>query len=188
MQFKIAYINRFDEMETALKQPKNQLSLKDGQHFVVAKDGVVLYHKTLSQVVGKEALKSLNNTNTLIEHIREVMGEYIGKNELPTVKHDKFTALQKDLAHFCQPEDPRLQITYSIAQHALSMVSAILVTLEQHGLKVSLMYQKVEFVKMLLSNYYTRLDEASMQINILKRMNSVQLHPSIVTVQGVKFG
>jgi len=188
MQFKIAYINRFDEMEAALKQPKNQLSLKDGQHFVVAKDGVVLYHKILSQAVGKEALKSLNNTNALIEHIRQVMGEYIGKNQLPNVKQDKFNSLKNDLAHFLKPHDPYLQITYPTAQRALSMMIGILTILEQHGLKMDEMYQKLDYVKMLLTNYHTRLSEADLHLSIVKRLVSTTTHPTVVSGQGVKLG
>lgn len=53
-QFKEAYIARFDEMETALHNP---LALTDGQHYVVAKDGVVIYHKVLSDRTAKNYLQ-----------------------------------------------------------------------------------------------------------------------------------
>lgn len=46
LQFKIAYINRFNELEKSLHNP---LALTNGQHFIVAKDGVVIYHKPLSE-------------------------------------------------------------------------------------------------------------------------------------------
>ena len=54
MQFKIAYINRFNEMESALHNP---LALTNGQHYVVAKDGVVIYHKVLSDRTAKGYLQ-----------------------------------------------------------------------------------------------------------------------------------
>lgn len=54
MQFKIAYINRFNEMENALHNP---LALTNGQHYVVAKDGVVIFHKVLSDRTAKGYLQ-----------------------------------------------------------------------------------------------------------------------------------
>lgn len=39
--------------------PSPALALPDGQHYVVAKDGVVLYHKVLSKTVGKDAMPAV---------------------------------------------------------------------------------------------------------------------------------
>lgn len=55
-QFKEAYINRFNELETALHNP---LALTNGQHYVVAKDGVVIYHKVLSDRTAKKYISQM---------------------------------------------------------------------------------------------------------------------------------
>lgn len=154
-----------------IEAPKPSLALCDGQHYVVAKDGAVLLHKVLSHDINDSCLKTMG------------------------IGQDKFDALKKDLAHFCAPEDPHLQITYSTAQRTLSMLSALLVHLENHGFNMALMYQKTQFVQNFLTNYYTRLEAIHFQMCSIGKVMSLEAinfasdickHPTVVNGYGAK--
>lgn len=156
LAFKVAYINRFNEMETALKtspptfdlaetlsQTLNQISkgnkklymsmyngltrrfavgrladiphteihnalatiyffavewhrkntptqlplkLNDGEHYLVVKDGVVLWERKLKSNCNDIPANTLQNPKLMLEHIREVVGEFVGKEALPAPK------------------------------------------------------------------------------------------------------
>jgi len=88
------------------------------------------------------------------------------------IGQDKFAALVKDLAQFCATEDPHLQITYATAQRTLSLLSALMVHLENHGFNMALMYQKTQYVQNFLTNYYSRLEAIHFQMcSISKNMS-----------------
>lgn len=151
--------------------PKPNLALCDGQHYVVAKDGVVLMHKVLSHDINDSCLKTMG------------------------INQDKFESLKKDLAHFCANEDPRLEITYPTAQRTLSMLSAVLVTLERNGLNMALMYQKTNFVSSFLTNYYSRLEaihfqmcgiSKNMSLDAINYASDICRHPTVVSCHGIK--
>lgn len=146
-----------------IEAPKPTFALADGQHYIVVKDGEPLYRYLLSSEVTDSCLKTMG------------------------INQDQFNSLKKDLAHFLKPHDPYLQITYPSAQRALSMMVGILTILEQHGLKMDEMYQKLDYVKMLLTNYHTRLSEAELHLSIVKSLVSTTTHPTVVSGQGVKF-
>lgn len=163
----------FEKLEDCYftKKPQEQLVLSNGQHYVVAKDGVVIYHKILSDRTAKNYLQPV----------------------LPPV--DNLAALKKDLAHFCAPEDPHLQITYPTAQRTLSLLSALIVHLENHGFNMALMYQKTQYVQNFLTNYYSRLEAIHYQMNSISKQMSLDAinyaadickHPTVVSCYGAK--
>lgn len=154
-----------------IEAPKPSLALCDGQHYVVAKDGAVLMHKVLSHDINDSCLKTMG------------------------IGQDKFAALVKDLAQFCAPEDPHLQITYSTAQRTLSLLSALIVHLESHGFNMALMYQKTQYVQNFLTNYYSRLEAIHYQMNSISKQMSldainyasdISKHPTVVSCYGAK--
>ncbi|PTQ86799.1 Bro-N domain-containing protein [Agitococcus lubricus] len=68
----------------AKQQPQyNQLALSDGQHYVVAKDGVVIYHKVLSDRIAKKYLSDItkqeepNNLSLLNRDTTNKVMDYI---------------------------------------------------------------------------------------------------------------
>lgn len=67
LDFKIAYINRFNEMESALHPA---LALTNGQHYVVAKDGVVIYHLPLTEKTSKRYIAPVASCSR-IENIKK---------------------------------------------------------------------------------------------------------------------
>lgn len=69
-QFKEAYINRFNELENALHNP---LALSNGQHYVVAKDGVVVYHKVLTERTAQKYLPQHSSTDC--QHALKLISE-----------------------------------------------------------------------------------------------------------------
>jgi hypothetical protein len=156
----------FEKLEDCYftKKPAEQFALTNGQHYVVAQDGVVIYHKVLSDRTAKGYLQPA----------------------LPPV--DALAKLKADLGYFIAPENPRLEMDYCQAQDALTCLTTVINALERNGLQLGLMYQQTQFVSKLLSSYWTRLDELSSHLISIRRMASVQQHPSIVTMQGVRFG
>lgn len=81
--------SRFDDavvyLETAeLRYPKPKEKINDGCYFLMAKDGVVIYQLPISQQAIHAELA--NNKPLLLEHIKQVVGEFIGKAELPAPK------------------------------------------------------------------------------------------------------
>lgn len=163
----------FEKLEDCYftKKPVEQFALTNGQHYVVAKDGVVIYHKVLSDRTAKNYLQPT----------------------LPPV--DNLAALKKDLAQFCAPEDPHLQITYATAQRTLSLLSALMVHLENHGFNMALMYQKTQFVQNFLTSYYSRLEAIHYQMNSISKQMSldainyaadISKHPTVVSCYGAK--
>lgn len=155
----------FEKLEDCYftKKPVEQFVLANGQHYVVAKDGVVIFHKVLSDRTAKSYLQPA----------------------LPPV--DGLGKLKTDLAYFLAPENPRLEMDYCQAQDALTCLTTVISVLERNGLQLGLMYQQTQFVSKLLSSYWTRLDELSSHLISIRRMASVQQYPSIVTMQGVRF-
>lgn len=154
-----------------IEAPKPSLALCDGQHYVVAKDGAVLLHKVLSDDVSDSCLKNMG------------------------IAQDKFESLKKDLAQFCAPHDPHLQITYPMAQRTLSLLSALIVHLENHGFNMALMYQKTQFVSNFLTNYYSRLEAIHYQMNSISKQMSLDAinyaadickYPTVVSCCGAR--
>lgn len=154
-----------------IEAPKPSLALCDGQHYVVAKDGAVLLHKVLSDDVSDSCLKNMG------------------------IAQDRFESLKKDLAQFCAPHDPHLQITYPTAQRTLSLLSALIVHLENHGFNMALMYQKTQFVSNFLTNYYSRLEAIHYQMNSISKQMSLDAinyaadickYPTVVSCCGAR--
>lgn len=55
----LEYVRSLEGDYIPKSEPSPALALPDGQHYVVAKDGVVLYHKVLSKTVGKDAMPAV---------------------------------------------------------------------------------------------------------------------------------
>jgi Rha family phage regulatory protein len=98
-QFKEAYINRFNELETALHNP---LALTNGQHYVVAKDGVVVYHKVLTERTAQKYLPQHSSTDC--ERALKLVSELQAVNQLSgTVDYWQVrAALQQLITHLHQ--------------------------------------------------------------------------------------
>lgn len=77
--------SRFDDavvyLETAeLRYPKPKEKINDGCYFLMAKDGVVIYQLPISQQAINSELA--NNKPLLLEHIKQVVGEFVGQQAL----------------------------------------------------------------------------------------------------------
>lgn len=59
------------------------LKLNDGEHYLVVKNGVVLWERKLKPHCNDIPANTLQNPKLMLEHIREVVGEFIGKETLP---------------------------------------------------------------------------------------------------------
>ena len=160
------YISR-DKIET----PKPSLALCDGQHYVVAKDGVPLMHKVLSHDINDSCLKTMG------------------------IGQDKFTALAKDLEHLFAPMNNQLEMNYQDVQNALSRLSGIIIALERQGLPLSGMYQQTGFIKNFLTSYYSRLEAIHFQICSISKNMSLEAiayasdicrHPTLSGYYGAK--
>lgn len=99
LDFKIAYINRFNELENALHNP---LALTNGQHYVVAKDGVVVYHKVLTERTAQKYLPQHSSTDC--ERALKLVSELQAVNQLSgTVDYWQVrAALQQLITHLHQ--------------------------------------------------------------------------------------
>lgn len=64
--------------------PKDKIN--DGEHYFVVKDGVVLWEKTLKSHCDDIPENVLQNPALMLEHIRQVVGEFVGKGALPAPK------------------------------------------------------------------------------------------------------
>lgn len=62
------------------------LKLNDGEHYLVVKNGVVLWERKLKPHCNDIPANTLQNPKLMLEHIREVAGEFIGKETLPAPK------------------------------------------------------------------------------------------------------
>lgn len=78
----------FFAVEWHRKNTPTQLPLKlnDGEHYLVVKDGVVLWEKKLKPHCNDIPSNTLKNPTLMLEHIREVVGEFVGKDALPAPK------------------------------------------------------------------------------------------------------
>jgi prophage antirepressor-like protein len=65
---------------------KPTLKLNDGEHYFVVKDGVVLWEKVLKPHCNDLPSNTLKNPALMLEHVREVVGEFIGKDTLAAPK------------------------------------------------------------------------------------------------------
>lgn len=78
----------FFAVEWHRKNTPTQLPLKlnDGEHYLVVKDGVVLWERKLKSNCNDIPANTLQNPKLMLEHIREVVGEFVGKEALPAPK------------------------------------------------------------------------------------------------------
>lgn len=78
----------FFAVEWHRKNTPTQLPLKlnDGEHYLVVKDGVVLWERKLKPNCNDIPANTLQNPKLMLEHIREVVGEFVGKEALPAPK------------------------------------------------------------------------------------------------------
>ena len=60
--------------------------LKDGYNFFVVKDGVPIYQKVINGDSSNITPAMISNQPILLEHIKQVIGEFIGKTALPPPK------------------------------------------------------------------------------------------------------
>ncbi|MDO8415479.1 MAG: BRO family protein [Agitococcus sp.] len=60
--------------------------LNDGYNFFVVKDGVAIYQKVISPDMSRLTPQILASQTVLLEHIRQVVGEFVGKQALPAPK------------------------------------------------------------------------------------------------------
>jgi hypothetical protein len=83
--------SRFDDavvyleaVELRYPTPKNKLN--DGYHFFVVKDGQSVYEKVIKADASGLTSDVLGSQPILLEHIRQVVGEFVGKGALPAPK------------------------------------------------------------------------------------------------------
>lgn len=78
----------FFAVEWHRKNTPTQLPLKlnDGEHYLVVKNGVVLWERKLKPNCNDIPANTLQNPKLMLEHIREVVGEFVGKEALPAPK------------------------------------------------------------------------------------------------------
>lgn len=74
----------FFAVEWHRKNTPTQLPLKlnDGEHYLVVKDGVVLWERKLKSNCNDIPANTLQNPTLMLEHICEVVGEFVGKQAL----------------------------------------------------------------------------------------------------------
>lgn len=110
-QFKEAYINRFNELENALHNP---LALSNGQHYVVAKDGVVVYHKVLTERTAQKYLPQHSSTDC--ERALKLVSELQAVNQLSgTVDYWQVRAALQQLTTHLHQHQPSSQMKPAIA-------------------------------------------------------------------------
>lgn len=164
MQFKIAYINRFNELEAALRSP---LALTDGQHFVVAKDGVVIYHKPLSERTSRRYLQP-----------RVIQ-------QLPTPEYQQALKLLDQLQ-----SAPAMtgDVDYRQVQDALRRLLALLGRVEPYR-RVAPAIVTLEAADRLLTRLWTMIDESRFRISMVQN-NATAGQPltegSLHTIQNIR--
>ena len=131
--------SRFDDavvyLETAeLRYPKPKEKINDGCYFLMAKDGVVIYQLPISQQVINSELA--NNKPLLLEHIKQVVGEFVGKEALPVPK-PLVINLPRETARHTQNGANLfslniLQRAYGVQGNPLAQLFGLLATAEQH--------------------------------------------------------
>jgi hypothetical protein len=65
----LEYVRNLEGDYIPKAEPSPALALPDGQHYVVAKDGVVLYHKVLSKTVGKDSMPAVEAGGLALNNI-----------------------------------------------------------------------------------------------------------------------
>ena len=130
----------FEKLEDCYftKKPQEQLALTNGQHYVVAKDGVVIYHKVLSDRTAKKYLSGvtmqeepnnltlLNNdtTNKVMDYIGELRNEIqrLG-GKLPThPQFDKETIVKAVVTSMVNSSRMLLSFSASTGQPCISFI------------------------------------------------------------------
>ena len=94
--------SRFDDavayLESAeLRYPKPKEKINDGCHFFAVKDGVVIYQLPISQQAINSELA--NNKPLLLEHIKQVVGEFVGQQALehkPSENENNLVMISRD--------------------------------------------------------------------------------------------
>jgi len=94
-----AAINYLSRMASTNSQ-KARVTINDGEHYFVVKDGVVLWEKVLKPHCNDLPSNALKNPALMLEHIREVVGEFIGKDALiehkPLENENNLVMLNRD--------------------------------------------------------------------------------------------
>ncbi len=78
-QAAIDYLKRMAQPHTK----KASLTINDGEHYFVVKDGVVIWEKVLKPHCNDIPSNALKDPQLMLEHIRQVVGEFVGKQALP---------------------------------------------------------------------------------------------------------
>lgn len=94
--------SRFDDavayLESAeLRYPKPKEKINDGCHFFAVKDGVVIYQLPISQQAINAEL--VNNKPLMLEHIKQVIGEFVGQQTLehkPVENENNLVIISRD--------------------------------------------------------------------------------------------
>ncbi|PTQ87096.1 KilA-N domain-containing protein [Agitococcus lubricus] len=75
-----------DYLKAMVKPNHNQAAIKinDGEHYLVVKNGVVIWEKMLKSHCNDIPKNTIKNPVLMLEHIREVVGEFVGQ---PALEH-----------------------------------------------------------------------------------------------------
>lgn len=129
--------------------------LNDGYNFFVVKDGVPIYQKVINGDSSNITPAMISNQPILLEHIKQVIGEFIGKTALPPPKNNDSLATVMQSVEIMQGD-----VDYWQVRDALKTLIA---TLENH-----LPYNQVrpvvillEVVERMMMRLWTMIDEAN---------------------------
>lgn len=127
-----------DYLKGMAKPNHNQAAIKlnDGEHYFVVKDGVVLWEKVLKPNCDDLPSNALKNPALMLEHIRQVVGEFVGKEALPAPK-PLIISLPRETARHTQSGANLfslniLQRAYGVQGNPLAQLFELLATAEQH--------------------------------------------------------
>ena len=118
------------------KNKPTTLKLNDGEHYFVVKDGVVLWEKKLKPNCDDLPSNALKNPALMLEHIRQVVGEFVGKEAL-TAPKPLIISLPRETARHTQSGANLfslniLQRAYGVQGNPLAQLFELLATAEQH--------------------------------------------------------
>jgi hypothetical protein len=135
--------------------------LNDGYNFFVVKDGVPIYQKVINGDSSSITPAMINNQPVLLEHIKQVIGEFIGKATLPPPKNNdslievmqSVEMMQGDVDYW-QVRDALKVLVFLLENHASYSQSRpmlmLLETVERMMVRLWTMINEAHFLALML--------------------------------------
>lgn len=115
VQVQLAYVDEFERMEEALRGDMPRLSLTNGQHFIVAKDGVVIYHKPLSDRISNRYLQPRITQSKECQQAQQLLADLQAINSMSgTVDYDQVRAALRQLLIHLNNHQPFSQVKSTV--------------------------------------------------------------------------